>query len=139
MNSLQKITFCSAIAMVISIGSTMHVSVQAAGMEVKTIDVQQGKSMKAQGALLLDVREPEEYEQGHAPGSVLIPLGQLKTRLQEIRAFDAKPVVVICRSGRRSAQAADMLSQAGFTAVYNVQGGMNAWEAAALPIIKGSK
>lgn len=106
---------------------------------VSNIDVQQSRTMQQGGALLLDVREPEEFDAGHAPGSMLIPLGQLKNRIGEIRAAKSDPVVVICRSGRRSLQAAAMLGQLGFTSVYNVQGGMLAWEKAALPVSKVSR
>ena len=118
-------------------GCMLALAAQAA--DVRDISVTEGKVMQSQGALLLDVREPDEYAAGHAPGSVPIPLGQLKTRLAEIRASERKPVAVICRSGRRSAQAADILQKAGFTAVYNVQGGMIAWEQAGLPVIRPSR
>ena len=128
-----------ATAVAISLGFALQASSYAADSRVKAIDVQQGKSMNRNGALLLDVREPDEYHQGHAPGSVLIPLGQLKSRLREIRAFESKPIAIICRSGRRSAQAAEILSQSGFADVSNVQGGMLAWEMAALPIVKRGK
>ncbi|HYD94488.1 MAG TPA: rhodanese-like domain-containing protein [Noviherbaspirillum sp.] len=101
-----------------------------------TVDVQQGQAMARQGALLLDVREQSEYDAGHAPGSTLIPLGQLKNRLGEIGAHQNKPVVVICRSGNRSAQASGILAQQGFRNVHNVQGGMLAWEKAGLPVEK---
>ncbi|MBC7859685.1 MAG: rhodanese-like domain-containing protein [Burkholderiaceae bacterium] len=106
---------------------------------VQTIAVAQGRLMASQGALLIDVREPDEYAEGHAPGSVLIPLGQLPGRLAELRASQDKPVALICRSGRRSARAAEILRQAGFSKVYNIEGGMNAWSAAGLPVLKGAK
>ena len=99
-----------------------------------TIDVQQAHGMARQGALLLDVREPHEYAEVHAPGSLLVPLGQLKNRTNEFRAFENKPIVLICRSGNRSAQASELLSQLGFKAVHNMQGGMLAWEKAGLPV-----
>ncbi|HYD60270.1 MAG TPA: rhodanese-like domain-containing protein [Noviherbaspirillum sp.] len=101
-----------------------------------TVDVRQAQSMAHQGALVIDVREPHEYAEGHAPGSRLIPLGQLRNRINEFRTFEDKPVVLICRSGNRSGQAADMLSQLGFKSVHNVQGGMLAWEKAGLPVEK---
>lgn len=106
---------------------------------VQTVEVKQGSLMASKGALLLDVRELDEYAAGHAPGSALIPLGQLKARLAEIKASEHQPVVVICRSGQRSARGAEVLRQAGFTNVSNVQGGMNAWTQAGLPVIKGAK
>lgn len=101
------------------------------------VDVKQGAALQNRGALLLDVREPDEYAQGHAPGSTLIPLGQLEQRLNEITGYKNKPVAVICRSGRRSAQAAKLLEQAGFSTVSNVEGGMLAWEKAGLPVVTG--
>lgn len=107
--------------------------------EVRSIDVKQAQMMKNQGGLLLDVREPNEYASGHAPGSVLIPVGQLEKRLQEIRQFQDKPVAVICRSGRRSAAAAEILQKAGFSDVKNVDGGMLAWEQTGLRVVQGMK
>lgn len=103
---------------------------------INNIDVAQSRDMQKQGALLLDVREPDEFADGHAPGSKLIPLGQLQSRVNEIGDFKRNPVVIICRSGRRSMQAASILGQMGFTSIYNVQGGMIAWEKAALPMTR---
>jgi hydroxyacylglutathione hydrolase len=74
---------------------------------------------------VVDVREPWEYSQGHVPGAVLIPLGQLATRLNELDP--QKPVAVICASGNRSQSAAALLGQKGFKTVYNVSGGTGAW------------
>jgi len=102
--------------------------------QFNTVDVQQAQSMFKQGALLLDVREPHEYAEVHASGSLLVPLAQLKARMHEFRAFENKPVVLICRSGQRSGVAAEMLVQQGFKSVYNVQGGTIAWEKAGLPV-----
>lgn len=101
------------------------------------VDVKQGAAMQKQGALLLDVREQDEYAAVHAPDSSLIPLGQLTSRLAEIQKYKNKFVAVICRSGRRSAQAVELLRKAGFAQAVNVEGGMNAWESAGLPVIKG--
>jgi rhodanese-related sulfurtransferase len=100
------------------------------------VDVKQGAAMQKQGALLLDVREQDEYAAVHAPDSTLIPLGQLSSRLAEIQKYKNKPVAVVCRSGRRSAQAVELLRKAGFTQAVNVEGGMNAWESAGLPVVK---
>ncbi|MDP2762611.1 MAG: rhodanese-like domain-containing protein [Sideroxyarcus sp.] len=100
------------------------------------VDVKQGAAMQKQGALLLDVREQDEYAAVHAPGSTLIPLGQLSSRLGEIQQYKNKPVAVVCRSGGRSARGVEALRKAGFTQVVNIDGGMNAWESADLPVIK---
>lgn len=106
---------------------------------VRSIDVKQAQEMKTQGALLIDVREADEYTSGHAPGSVLIPLGQLDKRLKEIEDFRNKPIVLICRSGRRSAAAAEILQKAGFSDTRNVEGGMISWEKAGLPVMQGMR
>lgn len=109
-----------------------------AGTLPTTVDVKQGAAMQSSGALLIDVREADEYTAGHAPGSTLIPLGQLQQRLAEIAGHKNQPVAVICRSGSRSAKAVKILEQAGFSAVINVEGGMNAWQKAGLPIVTGA-
>lgn len=75
--------------------------------------------------VVVDVREPWEYRQGHVPGAVLIPLGQLSSRLNELDP--ERPVAVICASGSRSQSAAALLGQKGFKAIYNVLGGTGAW------------
>jgi rhodanese-related sulfurtransferase len=87
-------------------------------------------------ALVLDVREDKEFAAGHIPKAKHIPLGQLKTRLNELDKFKGKPVLVTCRSGQRSARACSMLKKAGFETVYNQAGGIIAWERANLPVTK---
>ncbi|MGE5374290.1 MAG: MBL fold metallo-hydrolase [Bacteroidota bacterium] len=75
--------------------------------------------------VVVDVREPWEYRQGHVPGAILIPLGQLSSRVNELDP--ARPVAVICASGSRSQSAAALLGQQGFKTIYNVSGGTGAW------------
>ncbi len=103
---------------------------------VDSVDVKQAQSMNRQGALLLDVREADEYSAIHAQNAKLIPLGQLKARLDEIAEYKDKPVVVICRSGRRSGIAVSQLQAAGFTRVSNVEGGIREWEKNGLEVVK---
>ncbi|MBB1075322.1 rhodanese-like domain-containing protein [Rhodoferax sp. 4810] len=109
----------------------------AACSKVPGVDVAQGATMQIQGALMIDVREPSEYVAGHAPGTQLIPLGQLERRLSELAAYKDKPVVLICRSGNRSGQAQEILAKAGFTKALNIEGGMSAWAKAGLPVLTG--
>lgn len=101
--------------------------------------VEQADTLKAtrlfnDDALVLDVREDKEYAAGHIPRAKHIPLGQLSKRIQELEKFKAKPVLVTCRSGHRSARACGMLKKAGFETVYNQAGGIIAWERANLPV-----
>ncbi len=84
------------------------------------------------GAFLLDVREVQEWVAGHAPDAVLIPLGQLGARVDELPK-DAT-ILCICRSGARSGRAADALTGAGYDS-RNVAGGMQAWESSGLPVL----
>lgn len=96
-------------------------------MDVPEVDV----AALPDEAVLLDVREPDEWVAGHAPRAVHVPLGQLAGRLGELPQDG--DVHVVCRSGGRSAQATRALNQAGYSAV-NVAGGMNAWAAAGKPM-----
>jgi rhodanese-related sulfurtransferase len=75
--------------------------------------------------LLLDVREPWEYEHCHLAGSLLMPMNAVPARLNELDA-DAD-VVVICHHGGRSMQVAMFLERSGFSSIYNLAGGVNAW------------
>jgi rhodanese-related sulfurtransferase len=84
------------------------------------------------GSLLLDVREPAEWAAGHAPGAVLIPLGQLAARLAELPRD--REIVAVCRSGNRSGTATGLLRRAGFPRVVNMAGGMLAWSKLGLPV-----
>jgi len=89
-----------------------------------------------QGARVLDVREDSEWQQGHIPDAIHIPLGQLGSRLSELDAYKGEdaPLVVACRSGNRSSMAAVRLRKAGFQSVYNLEGGTMAWQQAGMPL-----
>lgn len=84
-------------------------------------------------AFLLDVREPAEFEAGHAPGATLVPLGTLPDGVSQLPAD--RTVLVICRSGARSAQATAFLREQGLDAV-NLEGGMQAWSAFGLDVVR---
>ena len=83
------------------------------------------------GTFILDVRTADEWNQGHIPGSVLIPLDQLADRLAEVPRN--RDVVVVCRTGVRSAEGVATFQQAGFTRAVSMTGGMTAWQAAGYP------
>ncbi|MDH5570703.1 MAG: rhodanese-like domain-containing protein [Gammaproteobacteria bacterium] len=87
-------------------------------------------------AIVLDVREDSEFNTGHILNSVHIPQGHLKARLAELEKHKGKPIIIGCRSGHRSAKACAVLKKEGFDTVYNLAGGVMAWQSANLPLIK---
>lgn len=80
-----------------------------------------------QAGLILDVRTPEEYAEGHIPGAINIPHDQLSSRHREIAAHKNKDIVLYCRSGRRVGIAADILQAAGFSKLLHLAGDMGSW------------
>ena len=83
---------------------------------------------------LLDVRTQEEYDEGFIENSVLIPVSELESRLSEIPA--GKPIIVYCRTGSRSTQAAEILIKNNFGPVYNMLGGITEWQNKGYPVKK---
>ena len=104
------------------------------GPIIQEIDVDTLELRSAE-TIVLDVREPDEYERGHVPGAINLPQADLASRLDEIPR-DC-PLVLACRSGARSLRAAQFLRQVGFEQVTNVQGGTEAWHAAGKPLAFG--
>lgn len=82
-------------------------------------------------AIVLDVREPDEWSAGHIPGAIHIPLGQLADRAGELPTD--RPIIAACRSGARSAKATKLLNERGLD-VTNLEGGTKAWHGAGLPL-----
>ena len=84
-------------------------------------------------AVVIDVREDTEAASGRIPNAKHVPLSVLRQRLQELERYRDRPVILVCRSGSRSGSAASILRKAGFERVYNLKGGMLAWENENLP------
>lgn len=101
---------------------------------VPEIDVEELDRRRQAGAFVLDVRQADEYEAGHVPGAVLVPLDEIGPR-QDLIPTD-QPLLVICKSGGRSLAAATALRQAGYDAT-NVAGGTIAWIEAGKPVAEG--
>lgn len=87
-------------------------------------------------ALLLDIRENNEFKDGRIGGATHIPLGALEGRLKELEKFKNRPIIAYCRTGQRSARACAVLRKHGFENVYNLGGGLVAWQNASLPVNK---
>ncbi|MEE2030726.1 rhodanese-like domain-containing protein [Rhodococcus chondri] len=99
--------------------------------DVPTVSVDDVPADTAE-AVLLDVREDDEWALGHAPGALHIPLADIPARAEEID-MDAE-VYVICRQGGRSLRAVEYLNRIGYDAIF-VDGGMAAWQKNALPLV----
>ena len=95
------------------------------------INADEAYQLVEDGAFLLDVRTPEEWDDFHAPQATLIPLDELASRVDEVPTD--RDIVVICRSGNRSQVGRDTLLAAGHPSATSVDGGMNAWAAAGYP------
>jgi rhodanese-related sulfurtransferase len=100
----------------------------------KAVGPVEAQRLVEEGAFLLDVREQSEWREGRAPRATHIPLGSLSQRLGELPK--SRTIVAVCRSGRRSSSAASQLRSSGYT-VLNLSGGMQAWQAAGLPVVRG--
>jgi rhodanese-related sulfurtransferase len=118
----------------ISGGALFFPMLQRRGAKVTQLQatqyINQGKT------LILDVRNAEEFAAGHLPNAKHIPLPDLANRLKEIEKSKNQVVITVCASGVRSASAASVLAKAGFTQVFSLEGGTNAWREQGLPITK---
>ena len=108
--------------------ATFRELLQAAKGRVRETDPAGAEVLLAEGHLLLDVREPDEYEQGAIPGSIHIPRGNLESGIENRVVDRDQPIVVMCAGGVRSAFAADTLGQLGYTDVVSMDGGFNRWK-----------
>jgi rhodanese-related sulfurtransferase len=101
-------------------------------MSTSEVNVSDAVRLAAEGAMLLDVREDDEWQAGHAPQADHVPMSVLGEQLD--RLDQGRRIVAICRSGSRSDRVATALRQRGYDAT-NVEGGMQAWAAAGLPVV----
>ncbi|MFU8795169.1 MAG: ThiF family adenylyltransferase [Dethiobacteria bacterium] len=101
------------------------------------LNIEQALELLRQGAKIIDVRETREYVREHIQNSILIPLGELSKRVEEIDP--AEPTLVVCQIGERSGRAVKTLREAGFKKTYNLAGGMIAWINHRQPVEKGKE
>lgn len=101
------------------------------GTDAPAVEPDEARRRQRAGALLIDVREPDEWRSGHAPGARHIPLGRLASQLDALPAD--RELLFVCRSGNRSGAATELAARAGRSAT-NVSGGMTAWAQAGLPV-----
>jgi rhodanese-related sulfurtransferase len=98
------------------------------------ISVDEANEMMSNGADVIDVRNPDEYQSGHVPGATLIPVNSVFARREELPKD--KDLIFVCAVGQRSALAAEMAAAAGLTRLFNLEGGTDAWIKAGMPAEK---
>jgi sulfur-carrier protein adenylyltransferase/sulfurtransferase len=101
--------------------------------EISEVDAARARALD--GALWIDVREIDEWEQGHLPGAVLVPRGNLESRIERIAPDKSRPVVLYCAVGARSAFSAKTLSELCYTDVHSLAGGIEDWKRDGLELV----
>lgn len=105
--------------------------------ELVDLNAQKGKELVRDCApLILDVRTPSEYQNGHIREAKLVPLRELKKRIGELDPYRTKPVLIYCRSGNRSRQAASILKHFGFKHLFHLNQGMKDWNRSGLLVTR---
>jgi len=124
---------------VVSGGMLVWPLIQRRFSPVREIGVQGATQLiNRSDALILDLRETQEYEGGRLPRAVHIPLSQLSSRGQELVKFVGRPLIAYCERGNRSRAAASALAKLGFSEIFVLHGGLRAWADAGMPLEKGS-
>lgn len=90
-----------------------------------------------ENAVVLDIRERKDFDSGHIVDSVNIPYSSLESRLDELKKYKARPVVVVCRMGQQAGAAGTLLRKQGFENVSRLTGGLTEWRNQSLPVVKG--
>lgn len=86
-------------------------------------------------AIVVDVRDKKEFEAGHIVGSINIPLAKIDQRMTELKKHQEKPVIVVCKLGQQSGEAAKKIQEAGHEQVYKLSGGVTEWKAQSMPLV----
>lgn len=138
MEFIQQNLILIAIAVVSGIG-LLVLTIRRPGGRNAVNPTQATQLINREDAQVVDVREPNEYSAGHLPESRNIPLGRLEERAGELDKFKDTPLILVCQSGARSAGACQKLVKLGFNRVHNLEGGIDAWRLAGLPVKRGAK
>ena len=108
--------------------SSFHQILSEAKSRIQETDAPGSIALLSQGYIILDVREPEEYEQGSVPNALHIPRGILESNIENHIPDYAQPIIVMCASGVRSVFATETLNQMGYSTVVSMDGGFNQWK-----------
>jgi rhodanese-related sulfurtransferase len=123
----------------ILVGLALACGERSTAADAKRVPPEQAKVIiDGRQAFLLDVRTEAEFLDRHIPGTdALIPVQELPQRMKELESLKTKPILIYCRSGNRSLQAAELLQKNGFQVVTDLQGGLQAWAAKGYPTATG--
>ena len=89
-----------------------------------------------ESAVVVDISEPNDFKRGHVPNAINLPLGRLQEEVKKLNKYKGKPIVVTCRAGNKSGQAAAILARNEFDKIYTLHGGIAAWEKENMPLEK---
>lgn len=119
---------------------TAHDMVEAAKAEIQEVPLEQSEDAIKQADFLIDVREADEFHEGHIPGAVNIPRGILEFKLTSDPSLDNRDLnlVVYCKTGGRAALSARVMKEMGYLHVQSINGGIEAWKTAGKPVVKPS-
>lgn len=115
-------------------GALLWPQLQGRGHKVSILQATQ--LINQDKGIILDVRDPAAFATGHLRGAKNIPLKELSNRIGELDKFKSKSVITVCQSGVQSLTAAAQLRKAGFNEAVSLEGGIAAWQAQSLPIVK---
>ncbi|MEP4259453.1 MAG: rhodanese-like domain-containing protein [Rhizobiaceae bacterium] len=117
-----------------------HQMVEAAKAHIKEVSLDQASDAIKQADFLIDVREPDEFREGHIAGAINIPRGLLEFKLSADPALDDRGLnlVIYCKNSGRAALSAQAMKEMGYARVLSISGGIDAWQAADKPVVKPS-
>ncbi|MEM6405907.1 MAG: rhodanese-like domain-containing protein [Pseudomonadota bacterium] len=125
------------VAAFVAVSAALAWNLISHGRDKQTIGPQEAtRLINREQAVVVDVRPVNDFKTGHIINAHNIPSNGLKDQLKVLQKYRNKPIIAVCRSGMTSATACKTLRKEGFSQVYNLQGGMQAWETANLPIRK---
>ena len=124
-------------AFLVVLGMLVWTLIQGAGRGVKKLSPTDATQLiNREDAVVLDVRTDGEFNQGHIVNALHIPQKFVPEQLGKLEKYRSRPIITTCRTGQQAATAGNTLRKHGFERVYNLQGGLLAWEGANLPLTK---
>ncbi|MDX1434566.1 MAG: rhodanese-like domain-containing protein [Gammaproteobacteria bacterium] len=125
------------LALLVILGAFAWTFLQGAGRGVKRLSpLDATRLINSEDAVVLDVRTDGEFNQGHIVNAVHVPQKQVGEQIEKLKKYRDRPIIAACRTGQISGSVCNVLRKHGFENVYNLQGGLVAWEGANLPLTR---